>query len=295
MGAEGDLHEFLDSLALERGLSRNTVLAYGRDLRKFMAFLDEEGGGWRSLRIDTPPRFAAWLRGRTLGPASIARALSAMRMLLKFLAREGRATARPLSRTVALRRPIKLPSVLAQVEVDRMLKAEPKTAAPFRDAAILELLYGSGLRASEVAGLELEDARLDAEYLRVRGKGNRERVAPLGRHAAHAIRRYLDLERSTLAGPHPAPQLFLNRYGRSLSRVWIWRIVKRAAAAAGIPERAYPHILRHSFATHLLESGADLRFVQQLLGHARVATTQIYTHVDRRRLKDAHRRFHPRG
>jgi integrase/recombinase XerD len=157
------------------------------------------------------------------------------------------------------------------------------------------MLYGCGLRASEIASLDLEDVRLDAGYVRSRGKGRRERIVPLGRAAGAAVQRYLELERPALACGKAPPALFLNTRGERLSRQWIWTIVRRAARAAGISARVYPHLLRHSFATHLLEHGADLRFVQELLGHVRVATTEIYTHVDRRRLKEVHRRFHPRG
>jgi integrase/recombinase XerD len=283
---DGEIDRFLDAQRVERGLSANTLSAYRRDLAKAAAYLE-------ARRVRGPERITAahlsalptHLAASGLAAVSISRALSSLRVFLKFLAAEGRLRRDLAAAISAPRTPHRLPEFLSSGDVVAMLEAR----LPERDLTILELLYGAGLRASEVCGLRPEDVRLEERTLRCKGKGMKERVVPIGRAAAARVRGWLGRRR-------PGRFLFPGRFpDEPLRRVTVWRLVKQAAVAAGIRRRVFPHILRHSFATHLIEGGAELRSVQELLGHAFVATTQIYTHVDPKRLKGIHRRFHPRA
>jgi integrase/recombinase XerD len=286
MGLEREAELFLDALRVERGLSPNTLAAYRRDLRRLERFL--QGRRIGSVGRLTPAAlgsYGSFLAAERLGAASAARAVSSLRVFLKFLAAEGRLRGDLAATVSAPRKPQRLPEFLSTADVEAMLKA----GLSARDLAVLELLYGAGLRASEVCTLRPEDVRLEERYLRCRGKGMKERVVPIGRAAVARVREHL-------AGRRPGPYLFGGRRAdRPLTRQTVWRIVKLAARAGGVRHRTFPHILRHSFATHLIEGGAELRSVQELLGHASVATTQIYTHVDPKRLRSIHRRFHPRA
>jgi integrase/recombinase XerD len=287
---------FLDHLAVERALSPATVEAYARDLRLLVG----------AVGHDTPPaavtrdQLLAFARADRRAPSSRARTLAAVRTFFRFLQGEGHLDRDPSDVLQGPRLPRRLPHTLDRASLQPLLEA-PGAAdgSPLacRDRAILELLYASGLRASEVICLRVEDIRLDRRYLRCTGKGGKERLVPLGRPAVQKVRRYLNETRSRLLRRHtPAPAaLFLSIRGRPLSRQALWRLVRRHGRAAGLPEGLYPHLFRHTFATHLVEEGADLRVVQELLGHARVATTQIYAHVDRRRLRSVHAAFHPRA
>lgn len=284
MEQEADL--FLDAMRVERGLAGNTLEAYRRDLNRLIGFLE-------SRRIRRPqairPRdieaYARFLAAEGLGPLSAARHLSSLRSFVKFLQAEGRLKG-DLAAAIALpKKPLRLPAFLTATQVQALLEAGHTR----RDLAILELLYGAGLRASELCGLRMEDVRLEERYLRARGKGMKERVVPIGRAAVARVREYLP---KRPAGPY----LFAGRFaGRPLRRESIWHLVQRAARLSGVRQRLYPHLLRHTFATHMIEGGAELRSVQELLGHASVATTQIYTHVDPKRLRGIHSRFHPRA
>jgi integrase/recombinase XerD len=291
--------EYLRALAVEHGLADNTLAAYRRDLGRFAAFLE-------TVKVERPERVDPdevrsflWAEERRgLGKSSLARALVAVKGLFRFLAAEGRIEKDRVAVVDAPALWKTTPAFLSVEEVTRLLD-EPFAPGPLglRDRAVLEALYASGARVSEVCGLDAAAARLDLGFLRVLGKGRKERLVPLGGRAREAIERYLADGRSALKGRggSQAPQLFLSRRGKRLSRVTVWRIVTARVRALGIEKRVSPHTLRHSFATHLLERGADLRAVQEMLGHASVATTQIYTHVDGSRLGAIHRRFHPRA
>jgi integrase/recombinase XerD len=294
------LADFLDHLTIEQDASPLTVEAYGRDLRGFVRSLPG-AGNLLGADAGSVRAFLAAEHARGLDAVTLARRLAALRALYRFLAAEGRVASNPTERIVAPRTARKIPRVLAPAQVDALL-APPagKGRVACRDRAALELLYATGARASEVVKVREADARHalaagEAPVLRVIGKGRKERLVPLGGRAREALARYLELARPKLDRAR-RPELLLARTGAPLDRRDVWRLVKRALVRAGLPrECASPHTLRHSFATHLIAGGADLRVVQELLGHARVTTTQIYTHVDAERLQEVHRRFHPRG
>ncbi len=286
---------FLDFLRVERGLSRNTVEAYGRDLAGFVSHLEGIGKEVTDVTPDLISDYMGFL-ARTLSRATVARKTSSVKMFFRFLASEGIIPTNParLISTPKLGR--RLPGVLSLQEVERLL-SEPDTSTTkgLRDRAMLEVLYGAGLRVSELVGLKVSDINLEAGFLKTMGKGQKERVVPLGAKAIEAVKEYLASARPLLLRKaRPTSFLFLNSRGRPLSRQGFWKIIKQYAREAGIGRRLSPHSLRHSFASHLLEGGADLRSVQMLLGHADIATTQIYTHVTRERLKEIHRKCHPR-
>jgi integrase/recombinase XerD len=290
-----DIVEFLSALEAERGASPHTRSAYARDLERFRRWALERGiESPRGLDARALEEFPPRLEELGLAPVSAARAIAAVRSFLKFLAREGRAR-HDLARALPVpSRRRSLPEVLSQAEAARLCASGAVgSSAPRRDRAILELFYACGTRVSELGSLRLSDVHLDACYLRCFGKGSKERIVPMGAAAVEALRAWIDGERAATAGA--SERLFVGRRGTPLNRATLWRIVKAAAARAGLTRRVYPHALRHSFATHLVEGGADLRYVQEMLGHASIATTQVYTHVDRSRLKGIHSRFHPRG
>lgn len=295
--------EFLDHLRVERDASAHTVAAYGRDLRALAASLPE-GTRPDAVTAAHVRRHMAALRERGLAPRSVTRSLAACRSLFRFLVGEGLAAADPTRDILPAREGRPIPRVLQPEEVDRLLAAPHRRTGllALRDAALLELLYATGARASEAVTVDVRAAEACLEQpgevatLRVSGKGRKERAVPLGGPARDALRAYLARARPRLDGGRGAGRLLLSRRGRPLSRVDVFRAVRRHLLASGLPpEAASPHTLRHSFATHLVERGADLRVVQELLGHARVTTTQVYTHLDRTRLADVHRSFHPDG
>jgi integrase/recombinase XerD len=291
------LEEFRDHLALEAGNSRNTVESYGRDLRTLAEFLAGRGvthpqSADRKLLRD----FVFTLKELGLSPASIRRHVSAVRTYYRFLAGEGDLTDDPSDRLETPRRARKLPDTLSASECQRLIEAPlPEEKMGRRDRALLELAYGAGMRVSELVGLTLGDLFFEDRVVRVFGKGSKERLVPIGGPLISAVSLYRDLERRQLDKGKTKDRVLLNSRGHPLSRVGAWGIVKKAAMRAGITKRVTPHTLRHSFATHLLEGGADLRAVQEMLGHADLATTQIYTHVDREYLRSVHKQFHPRG
>lgn len=288
---------FLDHLAVERGLAPATVAAYGRDLARFAALLASRGV--RDVGRLGPADVRTHLQrldAGGIGARSRARAMAAIRGLARFCVREGLAEGDPTRDVDTRWRGTPLPKAIGTADAARLVTTElPGARRAARDRAILELLYACGLRVSEVTDLRLEQVDLEAGCVRVIGKGSKERVVPLGRPAAAALREYLGDERGRLTRGRRTPHVFVRAGGFPLSRQSVWKIVKRRAAAAGVRLPTSPHTLRHSFATHLLAGGADLRVVQALLGHSDVATTQVYTHLEATRLRAIHRRHHPRG
>jgi integrase/recombinase XerD len=285
---------FLNYLVVEKGAAANTVAAYGRDLGRYLQFLGErEPGG---IRASDVTGFLAKLKDCGISPRSRGRALSAIRMLHRFLVAEGYCDANPTAIIESPKGLMKLPAVLSGREVEALLAAPLDTGAiELRDAAMLELLYATGLRVSELVGLKLSEVNLSAGYLMTIGKGDKERLVPIGESACRSVGRYLDQARGELLKDGGSPHLFLTRLGDGMTRQAFWNIIKTRALQAGVRTAISPHTLRHSFATHLLENGADLRSVQIMLGHADLSSTQIYTHVTRERLKRLHAELHPRG
>jgi integrase/recombinase XerD len=291
------LEGFRDFLALESGHSANTVESYLRDLRRLGEFATARGVRdparlTRSLLRD----FVYLLKDLGLSAASIRRGVSAIRTYFGFLVGEGRVMEDPSDRLESPRRGRTLPPTLSVSEMEKLL-ASPQVDEPlaWRDRALLELAYGAGLRVSELCGLGLTDLLLTENLVRIFGKGGKERLVPIGRSVIGAVSVYLHTKRPALDRGKSKGRVLLNARGQPLSRVGAWGVVKRASRRAGITKRVTPHTLRHSFATHLLEGGADLRAVQEMLGHADLSTTQIYTHVDREYLRSIHKQFHPRG
>jgi integrase/recombinase XerD len=291
------LEGFRDFLALESGHSANTVESYLRDLRRLGEFatsrgVRDPGRLTRALLRD----FVYLLKDLGLSAASIRRGVSAIRTYFVFLVGEGRVKEDPSDRLESPRRGRTLPPTLSVPEVEKLL-ASPQVDEPlaWRDRALLELAYGAGLRVSELCGLRLTDLLLTENLVRIFGKGGKERLVPIGRSLIGAVSVYLHTKRPALDKGKSKGRVLLNARGEPLSRVGAWGVVKRATQRAGIAKRVTPHTLRHSFATHLLEGGADLRAVQEMLGHADLSTTQIYTHVDREYLRSVHKQFHPRG
>jgi integrase/recombinase XerD len=249
-----------------------------------------------ALRQADLAAFIGELRGRGLGPRSVARAVHAMHGLYRFAVREGRLVGDPMENLKAPRAFKALPRYLSAPQVEALLNApDTKTPLGLRDRALLEVLYATGLRVSELIGLRVSDLDMEVGIVTCFGKGSKERLVPLGEVARSWVRRYLAEARSLLAGPRSLSVLFLSRRGGRLSRMGVWGIVRRHAVTAGVERILTPHVLRHSFATHLLEGGADLRAVQAMLGHADISTTQIYTHVTRERLRQVYDKFHPRA
>lgn len=294
-----EIGRFLAYLATERRSSSHTLKAYRVDLCQYAAHLASAG---EPVVPSSPARIRAFLASVAgeAGPVSLARKLSAVRSLYRFLVREGLAEANPARAVASPRRPKRLPEVLPEAEVAALVES-PKLATPLerRDRAFLELLYGSGLRVSELTGLDLPDLDLAQGLVQVLGKRNKERIVPVGRTAAEAVRRYLDEGRPVLAaGPdhsRAGAALFLNHRGGRLTSRSVARRLDRATLAAALPRHVHPHMLRHCFATHLLGNGADLRGIQELLGHASLSTTQRYTHLDWKRLAEVYDAAHPRA
>jgi integrase/recombinase XerD len=292
---DSDIDAYLAYIDLERGLSRNTRESYRRDLEQCAVFLAGRGAAdWRRVTADEA---GAWIRSLSRRAASSqARKLTALRMFSRFLVRE---RIRPDDFTALLSGPRlarRLPDALSASDIGKLL-ASPNGGDPpsLRDRALLELFYSSGLRVSELAALTLQQVDLDNGFARVFGKGSKERVVPMGSRARDALKAWITSGRPHFVRPRTRSELFLSRRGTSLSRVSLWTIVKKHARRAGIKKTVKPHLLRHSFATHLLSGGADLRAIQEMLGHASISTTQIYTAVEGKRLLDQHARFHPRN
>lgn len=294
---EEPLQSFLATLQLERGLADLTLDGYERDLRQFVAHLvAQRRADWSAVQAEDLSSWIGSLSDEDYAVASLARKLTAARGMAKHLVAE-RWRIDDFSELVrGPRLTRKLPGSLSPEEVDRLMVApDDTTPLGIRDIAMLELMYSSGLRVSELCALLITDVDLDNRVLLVRGKGSKERVAPMGRKAAEALVRYLDVARPKLLKPRTGSELFLSQWGRGLSRKTFWVMIKKTALLAGIEQDVKPHLLRHSFATHLLEGGADLRAIQEMLGHADIATTQIYTAVRGQTLAAAHDKHHPRN
>jgi integrase/recombinase XerD len=288
--------DFLAYLEFERGLSRNTLEAYRSDLLQFGRFLDERKVSALDAGGADLGDFLASLAERSASAATIHRKAACLRSFYRHLRQEGILEGDPTASVTAPRRGRKLPQVLSRGEVDRLLE-QPRGAEPVarRDRALLELMYACGLRASEAISLDVADVDLEEQVLRARGKGSKERVVPVGGRAAAAVRAYLERGRPALVKGRPETALFVNFRGARLTRQGLYKIVRRHASAVGLEDRMSPHTLRHTFATHLLAGGCDLRSVQEMLGHADVSTTQLYTHLSSERLKDVYFRAHPRA
>ncbi len=291
------LEQFVEHLVVERGLAPLTLEAYASDLAGLRAFLPTLGRErWDQVTLPDLQSFLDHLEGQGVGPRSRARKLSAVRQFYRFLLREGLAANNPLEWLDSPKLPKGLPKVLGLEEVDRLLAApDPATPLGQRDDAMLELLYATGLRVSELVGLTVPQLDLRRGVVRVQGKGSKERLVPMVFRAVEKVQLYLQHIRPVLLKGQKTQRLFLNRSGRGLSRQGFWKILKGYARQAELPPHLSPHTLRHSFATHLLWRGADLRALQLLLGHADISTTQIYTHLHTARLQEIHQQAHPRG
>lgn len=290
------VRDFLNYLTVEAGLAQNTVLAYGRDLKGFLEYCQSRK--LKSLAEIKPPLIQSYmvvLSKAGSSESTVKRTLTAIKMLLRFANLIGLIKADFTSVFDSPKLWQKLPVICSKQQVIDLLSA-PDAKEPFylRDKAMLELLYATGMRASELASIKVSDLNLDVGYLRCIGKGSKERIIPAGKTAAAAVKNYLTGLRFELANNHSGDFLLLSRTGRPMGRIEIWRLVRKYALRAGMPRNLSVHTLRHCFATHLLAGGADLRSVQEMLGHADIATTQIYTHVDQQRLREIHRKYHPR-
>lgn len=291
------INEFITYLSVERGLALNTLESYGRDLRQYSQYLEKDDESAldqasRSTIVD----YLLHLQKQGKATATIARRLAALKAFYQFLVREKYLEMDPTANLESPKLEKRLPKVLSIREVEMLLQAPgPSTPAGLRDRAMLELLYATGIRVSELVSLNSVDVNLDMGYIRCTGKGSKERIVPLGSMAIKSVREYLDHGRGKLVRDREELAMFVNHHGRRLTRQGFWKIVKKYAEDAKINKEITPHTLRHSFATHLLENGADLRSVQEMLGHADISTTQIYTHITKGRLKEIYAKTHPRA
>jgi integrase/recombinase XerD len=294
---EGYVNEFINYLAVERGLAQNTLESYGRDLHQFQIYL--QNGNMEILKDSNRTTILSYLnslqsKGRAV--STISRNLAAIKSFYQYLVRERYLEKDPAANLESPKLEKKLPKVLSITEVEELLK-QPSGFLPagLRDKAMLELLYATGIRVSELISLNISDVNLDMGYIKCYGKGAKERIVPLGSIAAKCVQDYVGKGRTKLVRTYEEPALFVNHHGNRLTRQGFWKIIKKYAQEADINKAITPHTLRHSFATHLLENGADLRSVQEMLGHADISTTQIYTHVTKNRLKEVYDKTHPRA
>ena len=291
------IQEFLNYITVERGLSRNTIEAYARDLRQFAGFLTLTGyDSLAEIHSQTLVAYLRKLQQENLQPSSVTRKLAAIRSFFQYMLRERHLKIDPSVTIDSLKTPQRLPKVLSEKEIGRLLEQPGATTpAKLRDKAMLELLYATGVRVSELVSLKLGDLNMDMGYIRCFGKGSKERIVPMGGSAQKALLDYLDRARPKIVRRAVEDTLFLNHHGRKMTRQGFWQIIQAAARRVDIKTLVTPHMLRHSFATHLLDHGADLRSVQEMLGHADISTTQIYTHVTRTRLQEVYDKTHPRA
>ncbi|KIY21596.1 MULTISPECIES: site-specific tyrosine recombinase XerD [Mesobacillus] len=296
---EDRLDDFIHFLVVEKGLAKNTIIAYKRDLNSYIHYLNnvEQLGDLNGVQRPQIVHFLKFLKDSGKSSKTLARHIASIRAFHHFLLREKAVDHDPTVHIESPQHERSLPNVLSMEEVETLLES-PKLTGPFgyRDKAMLEMMYATGMRVSELIGLQLSDVHLTMGFVRCMGKGSKERIIPIGKTASDAIEEYLEKGRPKLkAKTYKEDALFLNHHGKGLTRQGFWKILKRLTAEAGIEKELTPHTLRHSFATHLLENGADLRAVQEMLGHADISTTQIYTHVTKMRLKDVYTKFHPRA
>lgn len=291
------IHEFINYLSVERGLAMNTLESYGRDLRQYSQYLSGgDDSALDSVSRATILNYLMHLQTQGKATATIARRLAALKAFYQFLMREKRIVQDPTANLESPKLEKRLPKVLSVHEVERLLaQPDPGQSAGIRDRAMLELLYATGIRVSELVSLDVTDVNLEMGYIKCAGKGSKERIVPLGSLAIASCRDYLGPARVRLVKDREETALFVNHHGHRLTRQGFWKIVKKYTDDAKIDKEITPHTLRHSFATHLLENGADLRSVQEMLGHADISTTQIYTQVTRGRLKEVYARTHPRA
>jgi len=294
------LKQYLQFIQIEKGLSENSVNSYAKDLKRYLTFIQEQIGLKKldGITLSHIENYLKELSAMGLSSSTIARNISSIRSFHEFAIAENMATANPAELVDLPKSTKKLPEVLSPDEIRKILDSpDSESKAGIRDKAILETLYASGMRVSELTELTLNNLYFEIGFIRVIGKGSKERLVPVGEHAQDALEHYIEYVRPYFI-KNPAKtenKIFLNQRGGPLSRMGVYNIVKAAAARAGIEKNVYPHIFRHSFATHLLEGGADLRAVQEMLGHSSIITTEIYTHVDRSFLHQVHKQFHPRA
>lgn len=291
------IEDFFHFLRVEKGLSNNTITSYQRDLTAYEKYMaSQEKKSWNEIARTDIMHFLYQLKDNGKSTATISRHISSIRSFHQFLIRERIAENDPSLHIETPKKDRKLPDTLSQEEVDKLLAIPTNTSLSLRNKAMLELLYATGLRVSEMTGLKTEDLHLTMGFVQCLGKGSKERIVPLGDTARHVLEAYMDTARKALIKKNPQENaLFVNQHGRALSRQGFWKILRSLTLEAGIQKTITPHTLRHSFATHLLENGADLRIVQEMLGHADISTTQIYTHVTKSRLKDIYHTYHPRA
>ena len=292
---EAALQVFLDFLAVEKGLSSNTVLSYSRDVQKLFLFFQKEKMSWLKAGEEDLVRFIHHQSRAGLSPRSMARVVSSLKSFYRFLVLDGILKKNPAVNLSSPKTWLALPKFLTVKEVESLLR-QPDTeeVRGIRDKAMLELLYATGLRASELISLGIKDVNLGDGFLLCLGKGGKERLVPIGESAEKAVRKYLEGARAKLL-KKPSEFLFVTQQGKAFTRQGFWKLLKAYALKAGLDTKISPHVLRHSFATHLLERGADLRSVQLMLGHSQITTTQVYTHVSRKRLRQVYDKFHPRA
>ncbi|MDD4956756.1 MAG: site-specific tyrosine recombinase XerD [Candidatus Omnitrophica bacterium] len=289
------VEQFLYFMEVERGVSANTISSYRHDLLRFSGYIEKSRTDIVCVTRDDIVNYMLHLKDGGLGATSIARNLAALKTFWKFLLAEQVVRENVAAMVETPRMWKTIPGVLTKEEVERLLAAPPRTKAGIRDRAILELMYASGLRVSEVVELKKTDINLASLYVKCFGKGGKERIVPFGDAASSAMAKYLSDARPHLVGSGQSTHFFLSKLGRKISRQSLWKMIRKYAVKAGITKHITPHTLRHSFATHLLEGGAELRGVQEMLGHADISTTQIYTHVTSDKLRNVHKKFHPRA
>jgi integrase/recombinase XerD len=293
----GSIDSFLNFMAVEKGASPHTLEAYSRDLNRFHKFIDDRCVQFpRDVRSEDVMAFVTALKQEGLATKSVNRTLAAMKGFYKYLIRGKEMKSSPVSDITMAKGWIRLPGALSMAEMNLLL-AQPglATTSAIRDAAVMELMYATGLRATEIVQLTIGSVNWQVGYLITRGKGGKERIVPVGKAAFNLLQRYLEEARPRLLSAGSSNILFLNRFGTGFTRQGLWKIIKKYARMAGLETKVHPHTFRHSFASHLLEGGADLRAVQVMLGHADISTTQIYTHVTQERLRAVHKKYHPRG
>ncbi len=293
------LNNFVSYLLIERGLSKNTVNSYKTDIEQFLDFLQAKRIDIKEVNYEILAEYIKKIDRIFNSKATLARKVVSIRMFFLFLIMEGVIKKNPAELIEVPKIPAKLPDWLSIEQIENILNVkidyQKNKELSIRDNLIIELLYSSGLRVSELTNLKLDDINFEEEFIRVRGKGGKERIVPFGKRAKELLEKYIKEVRGTIKGSENTQDLFLNWQGKKLSRVSVWKIIKRYAKIAGLKKNIYPHILRHSFATHLINNGADLRSVQELLGHSALSTTQIYTHLKYEKLKNEHKKFHPRA
>ncbi len=292
-----EMNDFFHYLTVERGLSENTLQSYKRDLKQYQLFLNEtlEVKEWEEVERHHIMQFLYQLKDNGKSSATIARTLSSLRLFHQFIVREYGISKDASLHIETPKKERKLPKVLSSKDVDKLLNIPEKDALAIRNKAMLEMLYATGLRVSELISLKVSDLHLTMGFVRCFGKGSKERIVPLGNVASEAVEKYIHSARGALLNRKNTDALFLNHHGNQLTRQGFWKVLKAIARDAGIKKEITPHTLRHSFATHLLENGADLRAVQEMLGHADISTTQVYTHVTKARMKDIYQAYHPRA